>query len=164
MTLYIAEPGADIPAGPWPYVMLLGGQQYAADHAGDLVAVLVKNYPATDDADADEAATVRYEAAVQFATVIQAAIIEQAQRAGTWTPVGSSDEDLTALMGSRLEPFVGNWSGPLPLVLVRTDYEPYTARELPTGDGLLFIDPYTDVTLLSSLQQLGVIQDVQVQP
>ena len=43
----------------------------------------------------------------------------------------------------------------MPLVLIETDYEPFTQRPLPTGN-IAWLNPYTEETFLESLDVAGV--------
>ena len=49
------------------------------------------------------------------------------------------------------------WRDRVPLVLIATDYEPYTDRPKPTGRAL-FLDPSTEISFLRSLDALGLIK------
>jgi len=47
------------------------------------------------------------------------------------------------------------WRYETPLILMRTDYQPHTSRELPTGN-IIFIDPSSEYSFLRSLELLNV--------
>lgn len=50
-----------------------------------------------------------------------------------------------------------DWQHVVPLVLIATDYLPFTGREAPTGN-VLWLDPSTEVTYLRSLARLGILE------
>jgi hypothetical protein len=160
------------PDGPegWAYAVIDGrGQTVFADNAGELVALFVNGYdaiPQTDEGD-DEALAARYEVLVQMAEVAQRGIVDRAVEDGTFDPVEAGEEALTGLFAPRSLPWGGfwtrdgaarfEWDGGVPIVVLATDYEPYTDRPAPTGN-VLVVDPYTELTFLQSLGALGLVK------
>jgi hypothetical protein len=153
----------DIPAHPqggqWAYAMAHDGDLVSfADTAGELVGVLIEGYDQIGDteADHDHALLVRYEHLVILAAHYQGLANQAAESAGD---LDVADEDtLTALYADRAEPYTGpqSWTGP-PLILLATDYSPFTARPAPTGDTVTLLDPSRETTHLACLGELGFI-------
>jgi hypothetical protein len=167
-----AHPGG----GPWRYaVMALDGSVTFADSAGELVAVSIPAYAEIPDTDEghDEALVARYEHLVTLAASMQDSLIAQALESDRVDLSDAGEDILTALFADRATPFEGiltpkggvdlDWQFEIPLVLVATDYTPFTERELPTGR-VVWVDPSTEVTFLNSLKELGVIEMFLVAP
>lgn len=82
-------------------------------------------------------------------------------------PSTSSEDVLTALFNEREIPFEGvtgpdgsvsvNWEHEVPLVLIDTDYAPFTERPTPTGSVVL-LRPSSELEYLRSLSDAGMIQ------
>ena len=172
-------PHPDGPGG-WAYAVVDDeGQVVFADNAGELVALVILGYgdiPGNDEGH-DEALAVRYEALVEMADRSQRYLVDQAAESGLFDPLEADEETLTALFAPRTRPWEGHAAAPLtgtsptasrpgrnlvwrdrvPLVLIATDYEPYTDRPKPTGRAL-FLDPSTEISFLRSLDALGLIK------
>lgn len=70
----------------------------------------------------------------------------------------AGEDVLTALFSSRSKPHEdGDWYHDVPLVLIATDYEPYTDRKRPSGK-IVWISPETEVTFLRALEVLGLFE------
>jgi len=120
-----------------------------------LVAELIAGYDTTGDDDLEQ----RYRFAVLAASQVQAVLAADAVADGTFDPADHDEATLTALFASRAHPVpeqVETWGLAVPLVLVATDYEPYTDRALPLGN-VKVVDPADERTLLGSLSDLGVV-------
>ncbi|MGB8384595.1 MAG: hypothetical protein WCG47_25705 [Dermatophilaceae bacterium] len=146
--------------------MAHGEQVSFADDAGDLVSVIVDGYEQIPDTDAghDDALFLRVCALADVGNAIQGAIIEHAVETGSFDPAMQSEDVLTTLGQDRRIPFSGvtsgagtsvDWTHRVPLVVMRTDYEPFSGRTAPTGN-VVVLDPSTEVTFLTSLAQLGL--------
>lgn len=146
-----------------------GGQAITfADSATDLVAQLIEGYDAIPDTDEghDDALFARYLFLLRVAAMHQAALIETAVDAGDFDPTRADDELLTALFSERGKPFEGrrlptgeveqDWTADVPLVLIDTDYAPFTERHRPQGR-VVWLDPSLETTFLESLDRLSLI-------
>lgn len=166
------HPNGDV----WPFLMIHGDQATWADTRTELLGALIEGYDGLpDDPSGYESGFVaRYTQAVAVATDVQTSVLLDAGEQGAFdpdalarTPEGeerlqvlfrertiSFDPTGTALDGQR-DP-AGNpvWDFDVPLVLIATDYAPYTDLREPTGR-VIFVDPSTETTYLDSLQALN---------
>jgi hypothetical protein len=142
--------------------MDLAGVTYYAETATEIIDIGILGYAAMDH---DTALITRYDDLVAYADALQGCLVAQALEKGYFDPAAVSEGILTAVMCERLipyEPLVDGlpleWPGGLPpLVLIRTDYAPFSDRPVPTGN-VIWLDPYTELTYLKSLNSLGVIK------
>jgi hypothetical protein len=137
-----------------------GDQATGADTAGELPAVLIPGYEAIadDDAGHDEALWRRYESAVATATELQETLLATAAVHGDFDAARADEAVLTALLADKTSPYTGPvWRQRVPLVLIDTDYEPFTARPLPEG-GVIYLRPAQEHDYLASLAEAGLIQ------
>lgn len=154
----------------WAYAIVGDdGNVFVSDDAGDLVALVIDGYdkvPHTDDGH-DKALAMRYEALVQIAERAQHFLVDEAVEKGVIDPVMADEGQLTALFSPRSRPWDGatgrngevccTWEGRTPLVLIATDYAPYTARPCPSGN-IVLLDPCTETSFLLSLDVLGLVK------
>lgn len=122
----------------------------------ELTAALIADY-SSDDATALEQ---RHSAAVGLVNARQADLALAAVEAGE--RIDEIDEEhLTALFASRdevIEVPEGKWElASLPLLLMATDYEPYTDRVKPIGN-VQFVDPANERSFLGSLSDVGALE------
>lgn len=99
----------------------------------------------------------------------QGALCAQAGDAGRFDPAGESEDVLTALFTERDRPFAGidrpsggrsyDWQHDVPLVLLDTDYEPYTGRRTPTGP-IVWLRPALESSYLDSLAEIGAVRQL----
>lgn len=147
---------------PWPFALAKGERSVFADNAGEIIAHIIPGYddlPAGPEGD-DQALILRWETAATTATDIQALICADRGQEGLFDPANESEDTLTALFQDKMIAVedVEAWDHEqVPLVLVATDYDPFTDRVPPTGN-ILWIDPSDEVTFLDSLSNLGVIE------
>ena len=131
-----------------------------ADTIAELVGAVIEGYdPEVSEDGIVQAFNDRTDFAVQQANARQGLLALVAADEGEFNPDEESEESLTAIFADRDEfvPVVELWAGKVPLVLIATEYAPYS--EIPRPDGnVQWIDPYTDLTLLTSLAALGVLQ------
>lgn len=162
----------DHPDGPggWAYALVDNdGQVIFSDNAGELVALLIQGYadiPASDTGH-DLALVARYEALVEIAERAQRFLVDEAIERGTLDPLEAGEDVLTALFAPRERPWGGmdgpdgqvsfEWDRPVPLILIATDYAPFTDRPCPTGN-VLFLDPSTELSFMVSLDTLGLVK------
>ncbi|WP_277209195.1 hypothetical protein [Isoptericola croceus] len=138
------------PGASWPFALVGATTTSFADSLTELVGTLIPDYARMDD---DEAFVARCAYAAAAATVQQQVLL-----ARSGVDVADVDESvLQVLLTPREVPVtVGSWAGPVPLVLVRTDYAPFSATPEPTGQ-VWFIDPSGERELLTTLSQLGIV-------
>jgi hypothetical protein len=164
----------------WAYVVTaLSGTTYYADTPGEIIEETLAGYDellcASDDEPEflgdDLALVARYDDLVGYATALQKSIVATAIERDGFDPVSVSEDVLSALLAERLIPFEGiavsddhndervnlAWDQPVPLVLMATDYLPFTERHLPTGN-ITWLDPTTELTYLRSLHNIGVVK------
>jgi hypothetical protein len=156
--------------GDWLYAVLDGsGALTLSDSASELVGTAIPGYlnlPEVD-ADHDEALGMRYDFLVELARRTQQSIVDQAVKSGELDLTALSDDATTALFADRTQPFDGlagsdgawtyHWDLAVPLVLIATDYQPYTHRPAPNGR-IVWLDPATEVSFLRALHTLGIIE------
>ena len=156
--------------GVWIYSVLDGsGTVTFADSASELVAMAIPGYGdiPDDDEGHDEALIARYAHLVELAERTQHFMVDDAVKSGALVLTEAGEEILTALFAPRDRPWEGamsasgwtdmDWRHEVPLVLLASDYAPYTLRETPTGR-IVWLDPTTEVTYLRSLNELGLIE------
>lgn len=164
----------------YPWAMDRGEDTVYAETATALLAHIIPGYigeslpdpfsTGEDDLsaaefEAEENLFKRYENALLAATVAQTGVYDTALRDGVFDPSQASEEVLTALLSSRTEPLVDikEWTEEIPLVLIATDYVPFTTIPAPKGN-IAWIDPSTEDRYLRSLAKVGiahVVSDVE---
>ena len=74
--------------------------------------------------------------------------------------VEAMDEELRrSISGNRYpQPDITEWSHTVPLVLSQHDYAPYGPKPKPTGENIWWINPFTERSLIQSLDRIGDIQ------
>jgi hypothetical protein len=178
--------------GDYPFLMLHGEEFTGADSRTELVGAMLPGYADLPDSPQgdDEAIQQRWEQAVATATEIQTGLLAGAAATGGFDPATIGEDALTAMFQDKDVPFTGlpltdpgtaealsaigdqpseppvtlRWPENLPpLVLVATDYAPYTTAPRPHGN-VLMLDPHTETTWLDSLATLGLIQMWLAQP
>lgn len=127
---------------------ILNGWHY--DTATAAVASLIDGYASLTN-DEQAALIARYEAGIRFAAGLQ---MDQLLQAPPGTQL--SDEELVILgLEKDCTPTCDAWTSPVALVLIRTDYEPFTESPLPRGN-VMWVDPSTELTFLQTLADAGV--------
>jgi hypothetical protein len=170
-------PHPDSDDGRWPFLMIHGSTAVWADTRTELIGELIAGYDdLADDPDGYQEATgLRYVQAVTVTTAVQTSVLLEAGESGAFDPAvlvttPKGDEQLQALMIERTVPFApapgtpldgdGDdgpvWDHEVPLVLIATDYAPFTDRARPTGR-IIWFDPSNERTHLNSLADLGQI-------
>ncbi len=169
--------------GLWPYAAVtMLGETYFADSVTEIIEVTLPGYADlkfVDDAGNvelldegnDVALVMRYDDLIGYATGLQQSIVKTAIERGDFDPTAVSEDVLTALFAERIVPFEGvpfsddvndervnfEWELDVPLVLMTSDYAPFTERPAPTGN-IVWLDPTTELTYLRSLDRLGVMK------
>ena len=132
---------------------------------------------AARESDSDEAADamlgMRYDDLRIYADALQRWLINDAAENGRVNLEQIGDQALTALMSERLVPFGGiegedgtvgyTWECEVPLILFVTDYQPYTSRPQPDGR-IIWVDPSTELAYMQSLDALGVVDFMVLEP
>ena len=154
------DPVPVVPSHPsnlaWVYEMIFDSreQRAYADSFGDLVAVLIDGY-------ADFDGTAKADARIPYAHM--ARLVSQTDFLMSYGgTLNDADQAAASLPPGE---FTGVWQSELPLVLVTSDYAPYTSTPQPSvsvrrGDGfssLAWIDVSTDEAFIESLHTLAVI-------
>ena len=146
------------------YEMIFDGGNFRgyADTAHELVTYLIPGYDALPDRDARTRARIRF--ALDLAVRLQGVImVDMEDDLLQLTP---AERDLLG-RSRATPPAIGQWTASVPLVLLTTDYMPFTSTPRPRGvagpDGrqdanILWIDPTDEGTLLNSLADVGAIQ------
>lgn len=128
-----------------------------ADSLTEILGQLIDGYVAsTSEEGAVQAFNDRVDYAVRQANVRQGMFALMATDDGQFDPDVESEETLTAIFADRDEfvPVVELWAGHVPLVLIETEYAPYTDVPRPAGN-VRWVNPATDLTLLRSLAAFG---------
>jgi len=176
---FLAPPRDD--HGSWPFLLLHAGDATQrptdisltfADTATELVGALIPGYDAIphstgsncagrgtpSDADHDEALWLRYSQAVATAALVQQHILAAAVTNGDFDSAAVPEDALTALLGDKTDVFTGEqWRWNVLLVLISTDYAPFTQRPKPAGR-VAYLDPSTETTYLTSLHEAGLVR------
>lgn len=158
-TLASGTPVDEFPESPtgglFRYALVRGDSATFSDHLSDLVGAVIPGYSAVTD---DESALLaRWQCAAATATEVQQLIA-----AGEGLDPSLESEDvLTAIFTDRALPLpveatASRWEHRVPLVLLATDYEPFTPAAKPSGN-VRFIDSSTERAFLRSLADLGVL-------
>lgn len=146
----------------WPFALMVGDDTVYADTLTELVGFVIPDYadlPLTAEGD-DDAFLARVDAAVSAVALAQATVILAMEEAGDFNPETASEDVLTALLTARGTALVdgaewdGVWSEAVPLLLVSTDYAPFTALTPITGN-VQYFDPSDERTFLASMEDLG---------
>lgn len=141
---------------PFRFALVRGDTTVFSDSVTDLVAAVIPGYGQV--ADDEDALLARWRCAAATATEVQ-----QLMAAGhDLDPAVESEETLTAIFTDRADTLpdgvlTGSWTHDVPLVLLATDYEPFTPKPRPQGN-IIWVDSSTERSFLGSLVGLGVAQ------
>ncbi|MBG0738879.1 hypothetical protein IV500_05515 [Paeniglutamicibacter antarcticus] len=156
-TLPVREDGTQ-----FPFALAWEDRAILAETRTELTAELIDGYaelPETEEGDTD-ALYARYRTAVQIANTLQQVLAANATEEGTFDPSTQSEDVLTTIFTDRSEKIdeITEWTNKdVPLVLVATEYAPYSTATKPTGN-VLWVDPFTETTFLSTLSELGLVE------
>ena len=146
----------------WPFLMAHGDQITWADTRSELVGALIDGYDEIPDTpDGVTAATwARYRQSVAVAADVQASILADATDKGAFDPeqlaaTPEGEAILNALMVERTVPLteIREWTFEVPVVLIESDYAPFTERPRPEGR-IIWIDPSDEARYLDSLERV----------
>lgn len=160
-TISSGQSVSQFPANPsgslYRFALVRGETTTFSDSVSDLVGAIIPGYGAgTGD---EEALIARWQCAAATATQVQQLI---AAGAGL-DPAAEDEPTLTAIFADRAGPLPagsltgGAWGHEVPLVLLATDYEPFTSVPAPRGN-VLFIDSSTERAFLRTLAALGACE------
>ena len=165
-TTITVEPGieARLPARndglPWPLLLVHSDRVTGADTASELLGQLIPGYAnlPDDDTGHDDALWLRYESAVATAGELQETLLAAAAENGDFDAATAGEETLTAMLAAKTTPYTGpTWRQTVALVLIDTDYQPFTTRRRPEG-GVIYLRPAQEHDYLASLAEAGLIQ------
>lgn len=155
MVAVVVEGGVKHPVHPdgdkWLVVWVEpNGRAVFADSISEIVAELVPGYADLDDEVEDDShLESRVATLAHLAARAQAAVLAEEG------PSAFSEDELTAMLTPKDEAApLTHWNPAAPLVLLTTSYKPFTDAEQPVG-AVIWLDPVSETTLLSSLQSLG---------
>lgn len=140
----------------WPFILTMGDTAIVADHNADLIGALDGSYLTIPERDVVASLLARSTLALSLAAHRQAELL--GLHLATHGEGTVTEDELNVILAPRNEALVlaGPWTHPVQLVGIATDYDPYSDRLAPTGN-IVLVDPYTDVTLLRSLDAAGVL-------
>lgn len=145
---------------PYAFAAFLGDDLIMGDSRTDIVAGIIDGYGDIPDTEEGhlEALVARYEFAVVTADIHQQIIAAEKLNSGEFDHTVEDEGTLTSILSSRRErlPEMASWDHTVPLVLVGTDYAPYTTLPRPSGN-VLWIDPFNETTLLETLESLELL-------
>lgn len=99
----------------------------------------------------------RYESAVATAGELQETLIAAAAENGDFDAAVAGEEVLTAMLPAKTTPYTGpTWRQSVPLVLIDTDYQPFTSRPRPDGR-VIYLRPAQEHDYLASLAEAGLV-------
>lgn len=140
----------------YPFVMAAEDAIIAATTATEVVAALPGMDPGYLSLDDDQALLARYEFALLAARDAQDRLAHDTDGVDV---AGLPEDVLTLLFGvGKHVPLAGleTWNETVPLVLISTDYAPYT-ESLPPHGNVKFVNPADERSLLDTLVDLGLI-------
>lgn len=145
----------------FPFAALLEDSIILSDSRTGILASLIEGYgdiPENDEGD-QEALVARYEFSVATADLHQQIIAAEKLNSGEFDHTVEDEETLTSIFTSRRErlPEMTRWDHSVPLVLVGTDYAPYTSLVRPEGN-VMWVEPYNETLFLNSLEGLGLLE------
>jgi hypothetical protein len=144
---------------PWPMLLIHGDRITGANTVAELLAVLIPGYGdlPDDDAGNDDALWRRYESAIATAGELQETLLAAVAENGDFHARTAGEEVLTALLAAKSTPYTGPaWRQTVPLVLIDTDYQPFTARPRPDGR-IIYLRPAQEHDYLASLTEAGLV-------
>ena len=140
----------------YPFVMTADEAIIASTSITELVAVLpgiAEDYLSLDD---EQALYARHELAVQAAREAQDDLARDSE---LFDPDNAPEEVLTVLFGMpRSTSLAGlnRWDEPVPLVLISTDYAPFTEDLAPAGN-VKFINPADERSFPDTLMDVHLV-------
>lgn len=163
MTTTFVPHDQQMPTGPWTFAAVVEAGMFLAETRTELIAALMgpdAGYLEMDaDVDNGDRLVARWESLAEAARRAQEAIVSQGAREFDEIPEDVLTTLLTPVAAGAQPKAIGlAWTDELPLLVLATDYVPYTEHAQPTGDNVWFLDPATETTFLAALDRLGAIQ------
>lgn len=156
----------------WPFLLEVNAVTYYADTLSDLVDVFVPGYVEMVHSlelgvlsAADKIHLSMRSRLLEMARERQVEIVKEAVESNGLDPSQLSGDLLVALRQDKEVPFVGlpdgdalslHWDYALPLILIASDYSPFTDLAKPTGHNLIFVDATSERSFLDSASRLGL--------
>lgn len=142
---------------PYLHVLVRADDAVYGDTATDLCEAIIPDYDTLDhDPDGDREALIkRYEASVVIADDLQQMLHASASEE---VRASLTEEETAVVTTSRADSVVSldqPWEHEIPLLLIATDYAPYTDTPAPVGE-VAFINPHTEASFLISTSQLDI--------
>lgn len=161
------DPGEAMPTNPdgssWNHAMLFSQEDEMrlamADTAGELLALLIDDYPAQDATvdDLVEIDAARIDYGIRLAQGVQESWLASAVTEGILDLGRTDPRDVDAWFRSKAAGVdVGEWTQEVPLVCLDMSYAPFTDIPAPTGN-VVWVEVRDEVALLNSMSQLGLI-------
>ena len=147
-------------SGPWPFVFVVpDGTAVFADTRTEIVDAVIDGYGSLPEPDGedDPAFEARIDSLAGLGSQAQAGILAGLDDGEDILP-RLDDGKLTALFTPKDSwpiPIL-SWDEQIPLILLVTNFEPYTVEPAPSGERIVWLDPTTETGYLDSLAKLGV--------
>lgn len=127
------------------------GRAIFADSISEIVSHIVPGYEELDDSDPSQDAHLE----ARVATLAKLAGDAQAHIVTDEGLENFTEDELTAMLTPKeLIVDIDSWNPATPLLLLTTNYAPFTKHPAPEG-AVVWLDPISEVTFLSGLQNLG---------
>lgn len=163
----VPESGAEMPTKPdgtsWSHAMVFsrdGDLQMAlADTAGELLSLLIFDYPSEDSTVEDlvELDAARIDYGIRLAQGVQESWLASAVTEGQLDLGGVDPVAVDAWFRAKdTGADVGEWTEDVPLICLDMAYAPFTDVPAPTGN-VVWVEVRDEVSLLNSMSQLGLI-------
>jgi len=139
-----------------PFTLRIGERTVRTDRNDELLAAVIGD-EYLEESDPEVLFLMRLEQAIVIATAVQESIVAAAVQRRELDE--TTDEEVwSPLLAERetVDPGV-RWEHRVPLVLVTSLFAPYAEKDQPIGN-IAWVDPTDDVTMLESLQSLGVVE------
>lgn len=142
--------------GDGRFCLRVGERTVRADRNDELLAAVI-GLEYVEESDPEVLFLMRLEQAIVIATAVQESIVATAVQRHDLDET-TDEEAWSALLAERetVDPGV-RWEHQVPLVLVTSLFAPHSERDQPIGN-IAWVDPTDDVTMLESLQGLGVLE------
>ena len=163
MSAQVSFQADEIPAhggGPWPFVFVgPDGAAVFSDTRTEIVDAMIDCYPAVLDPLSmdDQALEARIDSLASLGSQAQAGILASLSDQEELLPL-LDDVKLTALFAPKDSwPIpITTWDEQIPLLLLATNFAPFTETPAPSGERIIWLDPTTETTYLDALSKLGV--------
>lgn len=148
----------------WSLIMFHGTSRACADSAGELLSLMIPDYPDASVTDDVGGFALRLDHAVEVANIAQGAYFQEYLNERPDTELLGNDQALTAIHTSKdatIDPDwlpQDSWGRELPvLVVLDVMYAPFTSAVMPEGENVLVVNVYREMDYLKSLASMGFI-------